>query len=209
MELEINRWYKKLWETRGCRFNASKRMEMHDKWSAIAINFVSGYIIILNLFVYLKNRPEILTDELITISTISLSILVMIISVLLSSRDYKLKAHKFHSCGLALSPLYDKVSLWKANIKNVQIVDIEQLIIDYNLIIEKYDLNHDRIDYLLFKSQNISEFAVKYQWLFKCSIWLKFNISTFIKYWVYVFLPPLGLIIFLILKWSETQSTAF
>ncbi len=199
MENEINRWWKKLWETRGCRFNAAKRMEMNEKWSTITISFVSVYIIAINLVVYLKNRPAILTEELITMSTISLSILVIVISIILSTRDYKIKAHKYNNCGMDLSRLYDKVCLWKTDIASVQKTDIISLISDYNTILETYDLNHDRIDYMVFKSQNLSAYKLKYPLGFRFYVWM---ISTFslLKYLVFIFLPLIILIIYFLIS---------
>lgn len=201
MENEINRWWKKLWETRGCRFNAAKRMEMNEKWSTITINLVSVYIIAINLIIYLKNKPAILTEELITMSTISLSILVIVISIIISTRDYKIKAHKFHNCGMALSRLYDKVCLWKTDVTSVQKEDISSLISEYNTIIETYDLNHDRIDYLVFMSQNTSAYKLKYPLIFRFYVWVISKFSL-LRYWVFIFLPLIvGIIYMIVSNW--------
>lgn len=190
MEKEINRWHKKLWETKGARFIAAKRFETHEKWSTITISIISVYIISLNLTILLPKNLQILNNETITFSTICLSILVIVISVILSSRNYKVTANKFHDCGREIAEVYDIVCLWKNNPKMVNQKDLEGLIKDYNFLLKKYDINHSRLDYEIFIRDNLSEY--KY---IDCKFWFRLKVSlrhffdTVFRYWIFILIP--------------------
>ncbi len=190
MENEILRWYKKLWETKGARFIAAKRFETHDKWSTITISIISVYIISLNLTVLLPKRPQILSNENITFSTICLSILVIVVSTILSSRSYKVVANKFHDCGREITEIYDKVCLWKNNPKSVTEKNLEEIINEYNSLLKKYDINHSRLDYEIFIRDNISEYKnIHHPFVFKVKVSVKHFLDTVFRYWVFILTP--------------------
>lgn len=198
METEINRWYKKLWETKGSRFIAAKRYELHEKWSTITISIVSVYIISLNLAILIPNRPKILSPENITFSTICLSILVIVISVILSSRNYKGTANKFHDCGRDITEIYDKVCIWRSNPSIVKNKDFKKLIKEYNALLKKYDINHSQLDFDMFKSNNIDSYEkIKHPDFFKFKVLVKYYFDTIFRYWIFILIP---LIIYLLLS---------
>jgi len=190
MEQEIRRWYKKLWETKGARFIAAKRFETHEKWSTITISIVSVYIICLNLSVLVPNRSKLLSTDNITFSTICLSIFVIVISIILSSRNYKVMANKFHDCGREISEIYDKVCIWKNNPDLVIPEDIFELIKEYNLLLQKYDINHSRLDYEMFIRDNIAEYNnIKCPKCFILRINLKYFLDTIFRYLIFILIP--------------------
>jgi len=158
MENDIDRWYKKLWETKGSRFIAANRLELHEKWSTITINVVTVYIISLNLAIFLPSRHAILTSENITFSTICLSILVLVFSLILSSRNFKMRAERHHECGRRINEIYDKVCLWKSSNEKPTKDELLKITADYYTILDKYE-NHIRLDYLVFMSNNLSEYT--------------------------------------------------
>lgn len=201
MEKEINRWYKKLWETKGSRFNSAKRLELHEKWSTITISIISVYIVSLNLIVLfpISERVEIFNNNNITFSTICLSILILVISLILNSRNYKVRASKFHDCGREINEVYDKVCIWRSTGKKVSESELLNLSKIYYSVLDKYE-NHERLDFLLFKSNNLDA----YEGHIKCPklFWLwtktKYHFITMIIYWFFLLVP--FFLYFIILK---------
>lgn len=198
MEEELQRWIKKTWETKGTRFNAGKRNSQHDKWSSIAIYLVSVYIILLNLSIFIIDVDSpLFTDANVNYTTICLSIIVLIISLVLNSRNYNLRSSKFHDCGRDITKVYDEVCLLKANINTLSNQDIIDISEKYNTIIQKYDLNHSTLDYLMFRSQYPKNYNVTYPKLYRLWILFRYFADTQLRYWLFILSPFL---IYLILK---------
>lgn len=193
MKEELDRWYKRLWETKGSRFNAAKRLELHDKWSTITISLVSVYVISLNLMVLVPERSEIFNEGNIAFSTICLSILILVVSIILASRNYKIRASKFHDCGREINEIYDDICVWKSsNIKP----DKDDLILigkKYYSILDKYE-NHARIDYLMFQADNLKEYEIKWPLGFYFLVKGRFYFNTILQYWIFILLPLLMLL---------------
>jgi hypothetical protein len=197
MKDEIERWYNKLWTTKGIRFVAAKRYWLHDKWSTITISLVSVYIICINLLVFIPTRPAYLSNDLITFSTISLSIIVIVISIIVNNISYKHLGHKFHDCGREITEVYDKVCLLRTNIGSVTKKDLEQISAEYNSILKKYDINHTSLDFLVFKKDYPNEFNIKHPILFKLRVFIIYQCDTIGRYFLFILLPFLLYIIFL------------
>jgi hypothetical protein len=190
MEKELERLYKKLWETKGARFIAAKRMEKHAFYSHLTISALSVYIISLNLTVIFENRPPLLTDSMITYSTICLSIFMLVISTIISSKKYNEKASKFHDCGKAISELYDKLCLMKNGTKQVNEEDIIQIQEKYHSLINKFDLNHSTLDFNNFKSQNTSEYKnIENPKRFVIFIWVQTIVNNYLIYYSLLLIP--------------------
>lgn len=197
MEKEINRWYKKLWETKGNRFIASKRYERIDRFSSITIYIITAYILCVNLLVLIPNRPTSLSNDNLSFFSICASIIILVISIYIPSRRYNDIANKFHSCARDINVLYDKICLWKVNISNITESDIMQLIVDYNNILKTYDINHSKLDYSIFKCENSSEYTIKYVFLYKTKIYFLNFINYYFIYVCAIILPIVILILLL------------
>lgn len=161
MKEEIERLYKNFWITKGSRFIAAKRLEHHDNLSNISITLASVYVIIMNLTIILPVNQQPLSNDLITYTTICLSILILVISLIVSSKNYKMRAKDYHDCGREIKKIYDIVTLWR----NSDIIpnqnEIKKIQNKYNNILDKYE-NHKTIDYEMFQSKNLSDFKLKY-----------------------------------------------
>lgn len=201
MDKEIERWYKRLWETKGNRFNAYRRLQAHDQWSITTISLVSIYIISMNMLVFVETRPSFLTDNIITISNISLSIVALVFSLLLSLKDYKLKSHQFHACGREISELYDKVCLWKNSNHTVNLSDIEKLAQNYTRILDKYNINHTPLDYAKFKISNRQEYKNEITIRHVIQINIQYFLSTYFIYWLFITVPLFLFFIIWCINW--------
>lgn len=196
MEQEVNRWYKKLWETKGSRFVAARRLELHDKFSTITVSLISVYIISLNLLILIpeSKRNIILSDINITYSTICLSILVLAVSLIIASRNYKMRADKYHECGRRIDKIYDEVCIWK-NTSNIPTqYDIAKISEDYLKFLDKYE-NHTHLDYLTFKADRLDQYKeIKYPKLFWIRIKFMFYAQA-VAFYLIAILSPLILLL--------------
>jgi|GEM_PF-513859 len=201
MEKEINRWYKKLWETKGARFRAADRLGLHEYWSTITVSLITVYIISINLLVIIPEveRTPLLSDTNITYFTICASILMLAVSLIISSQNYRLRIDKYHECGRRIEEIYDRICLWKNSAINPTKYELEKVSVDYLNIIDKYE-NHKPIDYRFFKSDNLGEYRIK------CKIWYKIRVKanyyfrTVIVYIIALIIP------FLILLFLKSTS---
>lgn len=196
MEEEINRWYKKLWETKGSRFVAAKRLELHEKLSTITVSLISVYIISLNLVVLFPetDRYKFLNDMNITYSTVCLSVLVLVVSLIIASRNYRMRADKYHECGRRIDEIYSKICIWKSMSEFPSKYELLKVSEDYLKLLDKYE-NHTNLDYLIFKADNIGDYKkIKWPNIFWIRVKLYFYIQT-IGMYIIVIVSPLVLLL--------------
>jgi hypothetical protein len=152
----------KIWTTRGCRFQANKRLNQINNWSTWTVNILTVYII--SLSILSLNPPvsyDFLSDKVTSIFMICLSILILLISILENSKNYKIRADIMHRCAKELSGIYSELCLIKDGVITTEIN--ERLITankDYQSIINKYDENHTDLDYEKFIAVNSKDFGL-------------------------------------------------
>lgn len=196
MEKEINRWYKKLWETKGSRFIAAKRYDRLNRYSTISIHIISAYLLCVNLMVLLPNRPAILSNDNLNFFSICASIILLVVSLHIPSRRYNEISHKFHSCAREINVLYDKICFWKNNPDLANTTEILELIDEYNQILKNYDLNHSKLDYQIFKIENRSEYYRNFPFF---RILKVYGENFFAYYSLYFFSLLLPVLVFVLL----------
>ena len=150
----------KIWCTKGTRFNADSRFKKKSKLSNISVSILSAYLIIASLFsVYNVNQNS--DDNIISYLVTALSILLLVVSMYENNQDYKLKAFNFHSCGLELAEIYNRLRTFKTLEGEKSEPEISDFCFEinnkYQSILNKYD-NHDDIDYDTFRIKNLDYF---------------------------------------------------
>lgn len=196
MKEELDRWYKKLWETKGSRFIAAKRYDRLDRYSTISIHIISAYLLCVNLMVLIPNRPSILSNDNLNFFSICASIILLVVSLHIPSRRYNEISNKFHSCAREINILYDKVCFWKNNPNLVNQTEILKLISEYNQILKNYDLNHSTLDFHIFKIENHSEYYKCYPFFKSIKVYSK---NFFAYYSLYFFALVLPILVFVLL----------
>jgi len=89
--------------------------------------------------------------------------LILVISILEASKNYKLKADIMHRCGKELSSIYNEVNLIKDGIVDATVNDrLIDLTLKYQQILDKYDDNHIEMDYEMFKVDNFKDFNLRH-----------------------------------------------
>jgi SMODS and SLOG-associating 2TM effector domain family 5 len=184
----------KIWTTRGCRFNASRRLNNKYYISTYGISLFSLLGISISLFQILFNISEcFFINKVITLISITLSIFVLIYSLLEGSKNYQIRSDRLNANALILSDILEELNYCIATSSSV--ID-EQRIHDlkekYLKAIHECPENHGIEDYNYFKAQEFKHFKINYLASKIFALWIIFT-----DYWLYlisfafIFLAPL------------------
>jgi hypothetical protein len=191
--LHENDWEKelnyKMWVTKGARFCASHRLNSINDASTKALTFLSAYLIIIGLVpTFLPTVNDKVPPELIGLSTVGISILVLVYSLIESSRRYSLRAHLYHDCALRIGRLYDALRQAKTvQSGDAKAEEIKRITSDYERTLDLFE-NHSPIDYAIFQTQKPDYFKLSRRKSFFIRVNAYYH-ATF-RYHLLILLPP-------------------
>ena len=148
-EPTYNKLYARISKTAAARFYASRRLKAHNTISLWTISFFSLGLILISLLQALS-LPLGVSDKLINLVQVFLSVAILIISIIITMSNYGVRGEQFHACGLELSDMALKVERIENEPCNQELYD--KLADDYGNVLKRY-ANHETIDYLLMKTQ--------------------------------------------------------
>ncbi|MDJ0599513.1 MAG: SLATT domain-containing protein [Crocosphaera sp.] len=200
---------RKVWITKGSRFEASRKLSLQSQLSITSISFLSIYAIgisIIQNIIDLTGQCRSL-NNLYTITAILLSVFILVLSLLEGLKNYQLRAERLYNNAKDLSKLYGKIDYllsFELEHKNLneQQKFIEPINNEYNELIDRCQENHDSDDYWLFKAKHLKDFPEDFKnigcvpigWPRSC--WIQ--ISYIIKhYWLYMISIALPLPLFI------------
>jgi len=190
--LKDNDWEKelnyKLWTTKGARFVAAKRLEKMDSHSRVALTFVTTYLIILSIVPAFLNQFLTVPEALIGLLAAAFSILILVYSLIESSRDFKFRGHLMHECALSVAEQYNRLRQAKELEKATRAKTISEVTREYELILKGAE-NHDPLDFRIFQTQNSDYFSIDDK--SESSIKRKRFVTYFLKYWIISIVPGL------------------
>jgi hypothetical protein len=181
----INRLDRRVWITRGARFNAARRLSNKQYWSIASISFLSIYGI--SIPIIQGALDSVICADVqrsySVISTIS-SVFILVLSLLEGSKNYQVRAERLHSSALQLSGICREVEFLKLKYKS-QEVDVSSHLVEisnkYERLILECQENHETEDFRLFQIQNRHHFEIAFARAFFDRILL------FLKdYWLYI-----------------------
>ncbi|MFH2051219.1 MAG: SLATT domain-containing protein [bacterium] len=142
----------KLWSTKGARFVAARRLETKAKLSVWALSSFSAYLIVFSILGAMFDLSPIgISEQIVTFSLITLSILVLVVSQEINRSEYRWRAFEHHKCALEIGRLYSRLRMIKKEDGTpADIVLVEEISNEYQVVLEKYE-NHEGIDYDLFR----------------------------------------------------------
>lgn len=194
MQEKFDGIFKKIWVTRGARFQAHKRLNVINNWSTWSVNLLSIYVVCLSILALAPpTQLSFLADKMGTLLIICFSVLMLVVNLLESSKDYKLKADVMHRCAKELSHLYNELILIKDQSSNPNINDkLVEILNKYQVIIDNCSDNHLPIDVEKFKVENSNEFEIKSYNAFWINVKYFFQIKG-----VYLLVIVMPLVVFL------------
>jgi uncharacterized integral membrane protein len=131
------------------RFNASSRLNKHNKFSLWTVMYFSLILILVSIFNMVNVQPNV-NPSFVNASSIFLSVVILTISTALSMSNFGARAEKFLDCGRELHALsfnFKKI----INDTSLQTNEnYEKYQKDYEHILSRYE-NHKLIDHLYTK----------------------------------------------------------
>jgi len=200
----------KMWKTRGCRYNADRRLKRKSSLSLSTISFLSFYVLILSIVssfsIFNLNSKE---SGFISFISIVISIFILVLSLLEASKEYSIKAERLYTCANEINKLMSELKFAQATIKETDKLESEvhRIHIEYQSLIKNVKENHDDIDYDLFRlayrkspkkpvtdelRQHEGNFEIGRVEFFKIYAKLAWHYSL---YYIFIFGPPILLLI--------------
>lgn len=189
-DLHFRKLYGRISKTAASRFNASRRLNLHNNASLWTISLFSLGLILVSLLQSLAFSLPF-PDKVVNLGQVTLSIIILVISVILTMKNYGVGAEKFHTCGLEMNELALKLERIENN--EAAIDEYNRFTETYSGILKRYD-NHENIDFMLMKLQK-SEFYKLSKW-YRPVTYLRFSMQ-FLPYaillsleilWIYALL---------------------
>ncbi|MCK1784906.1 MULTISPECIES: SLATT domain-containing protein [Pseudomonas] len=129
-------------KTVAARFQASRRLDFHNKLSLFSISLFS-IILILVALLQLVEFDFSFGSVAVNIGQVFLSIVILCFSIAISMSDFSLKSSKHHECGVQLNELvYKLMNKWGVTLSDQE---YEQRLSEYFNILSKFE-NHTETD---------------------------------------------------------------
>ena len=176
---------RKIWITRGSRFNGAQRLQNKNRFSTNSISILSIYGIAISL---LQLNSKILrcvsVNETYTFIAIILSVFTLVLSLLEGYQDYQSRAQRLYQNAVSLSKLLSELDYAKSfHTSPTDFVKTLKLISDeYEQLVRDCPENHSTKDFELFQVQNSKEFKIArfMRWTIRVKL-------LFLDYWTYIF----------------------
>ena len=108
-------YYKKyahsLWITKGCRFEASRRLAKKEHNSLFTISILSIYVIAGTLLPVFKANDASQMYTLMPFATVLTSIFIIVLTHLEAGKRYLIRSERMHRCGQELNDIYYELEL--------------------------------------------------------------------------------------------------
>lgn len=130
-------------KTVASRFQASRRLTLHNNLSLFSITFFSILLILVSM-VQATGLKFGVNDYVVNIGQLFLSILVLCFSIAITMSDFNLKAHRQHDCGMELNELVTYLkNKWDVTLSDAE---YEDGVKRYYAVLGKYE-NHLEVDF--------------------------------------------------------------
>jgi hypothetical protein len=140
--------------TAACRFNAAKRLEARDRSLTRFTALSSAYLIALTILPYVWKLPTEVTDNF-NLLTIVFSILILISSLLQYSKNDVVNAEQHHRGALEIKEIHRDLLMAQSPVPQQ---DLAKFRSRYDLVLQKYSLNHDDVDYMQYQVDRPEDF---------------------------------------------------
>jgi hypothetical protein len=125
-------------------------------------------------------------NRLITLVSIMSSVFTLVLALIESMNDYKLKAHHMHTCALAVNDLFHELRL----MPQPDVTVVQDFRRRYNDVVRGCPYNHSRLDYLMARAQRSVPRSDK------LIAYVRYGMDVYGLYVVCLLVPPLVLLLF-------------
>jgi hypothetical protein len=172
---------------KAARFIAAQRFERKHMLSVFALSVVSLYFVGLSVWqaIYGMSLSEP-ANRLITLVSIMSSICTLVLALIDSMNDYKIKSHHMHTCALEVNDLYHELRL----MQTADAATVQDFRRRYNEVVRGCPYNHTRVDYLMARVER------NVPWSDKLIAHSRYALDVYGLYAICLAVPPLVLLTF-------------
>lgn len=196
MSEDWSRLAKKVWTTKGARFNATRRLEGQYRSSAQTLALLSIYLVVLQCWLALDGNVGTAREGWIwTVLSIGLALFILVLGLLEQNKKYQVEADRLHRSAMELNRLCDLMTADdEAGAVAAQLAERTEA---YHDVLGRTTENHDEIDFHLVRTQFPDDF--KTTWCERQ--WIRVRYWNRIYRWYVVAVIP-----WLILWWGVTLN---
>ncbi|WP_298987295.1 SLATT domain-containing protein [uncultured Roseibium sp.] len=148
---QVKRLRRKMHNTKGARFESSKRLLKKYRLSVWSISILSLYVICVSVgLLIFSGAYSDWFGNVMTFLSVSMSVFIIILSLLNESNSYQLNADIMHNCAREILVLYNKIP----NDNNLNEDLFDEYRDGYQKIINSFHVNHDELDRKIKKSKD-------------------------------------------------------
>ncbi len=135
--------------TSGSRFHCSRRLKAKDRFNNGVIFFASTIAILASIVPALIAVDDVVKTYL-TLTSISVSVVILALSGIQYGSNLAVQSELMHKCALDINEVRRRLESTKAPSEKF----IIKCLSDYDLILQKYPMNHETVDFLTFKLEH-------------------------------------------------------
>jgi hypothetical protein len=161
VESYYSEFLSKLWVTKGCRFEANRRLDRKNHASQLTISTLSVYVIAGSLVTLVSPAGALQQSTLnaINLMLVITSIFILVLSNIEAGKNYALRAHVMLKCAQQLSELYNDIE-FSIQTRSISPDSFGRQLKLYDRIISDFSDNHDDIDYLNYQVSHWKHFKI-------------------------------------------------
>jgi SMODS and SLOG-associating 2TM effector domain family 5 len=135
--------------TSGSRFHCSRRLKAKDRFYNGVIFFASSIAILASIAPALVVVDEIVKTYL-TLTSISLSVIILALSGIQYGSNFAVQSELMHKCALEIN----EVRRVLESTQNPTEKFVKKCLSEYDLILQRYPMNHETVDFLTYKLEH-------------------------------------------------------
>lgn len=172
---------------KSARFTAAERLERKNQMSVFALSMVSLYFVGLSIWQVMYGADlSVAANRLVTLVSVLSSICTLVLALIDSMNDYKIKAHHMHACALAVNDLFQELRTLQTSDTAV----VQDFRRRYNEVVRGCPVNHARIDYQMARAERSG------RWDMKAWAYVRYVLDVYGIYGACLLAPPLVLLSF-------------
>ena len=172
--------------TAGSRFNAARRLQAIDRSLNYMLSLVSVSIIALTILPFIYDL-SVAVERLVALFTIAASIAVLVLSnIHYGNRDLVI-AEQLHRCALEINEIARRLDSESRPVEGKLFCKYSD---EYSATLQKYSVNHDKVDFVEHKLYRRDEYKYEFQgWVGLVRVCT----SSFQVFWAHNFVWVIGL----------------
>jgi hypothetical protein len=135
--------------TSGSRFHCSRRLKAKDRFNNGVIFFASSIAILASIAPALVVVDELVKTYL-TLTSISVSVIILALSGIQYGSNLAVQSELMHKCALDIN----EVRRLLESTENPTEKFVKKCLSEYDLILQKYPMNHETVDFLTYKLEH-------------------------------------------------------